>query len=353
MQPRAMLRDVAALAGVSRASASMVMRGAPGPSARTRDRVKAAAAELAYRPDPVAQALKRHRSKLLGVVFDARDTFHADLLDALYVSTNAAGYQMSLAARTPSRSTEATVRDLLQARCEGIIMLGTMVDRAVLDDHPVNPAVVVVGQGGHLDWADTVHTADDKGVDQAVVHLTGLGHCQIAHIDGGSQPGAADRRRGYRRAMRRLGLANHEQVVRGDYTEASGTAAVHQWMRDATLPTAVIGGNDRCATGVLDACLRARISVPEQVSVIGYDDSQISRMAHINLTTVAQDTERLAAAAVEATIERLDHDRTTARTITLAPHLVPRGTTALVRAGEHALAGFHRSSCMGSSEVAR
>ena len=262
------------------------------------------------------------------MVFDARDPFHADLLDALYVSTAAAGYQISLAARTSSRSRNATVEALLQARCEGIISLGETVDRKVLDAYPGNPAVVLVGHGGRLDWADTVHTADDKGVDHAVVHLAGLGHREIAHIDGGSRPGAADRRRGYRRAMRRLGLTGQQHVVRGDYTEASGTAAVHQWIRDGTLPTAVIAGNDRCATGVLDACLRSGVAVPQQLSVVGYDDSQLSRLAHINLTTVAQDTAQLAAAAVDATVERLDRDRTTARTITLAPHLVLRGTTA-------------------------
>lgn len=341
MQTRATLLDVAALAGVSRASASLVMRGAAGPSATTRDRVLAAAAELQYRPDPVAQALKRHRSKLLGVVFDARDSFHADLLDALYVSTTAAGYRMSLGARTPSRSIQDTVGDLLEARCEGIVLLGTEVERVVFDAHPGNTAVVLVGLGGRRDWADTVRTADDKGVEQAVRHLAELGHQRIAHIDGGSAAGSAERRRGYRRAMRRLGLAGHEQVVPGDHTEGSGTAAVQAWLSNGDLPTAVVAGNDRCATGVLDACLRAGVRVPNELSVIGYDNSQLAGMAHINLTTVAQDTEMLAADAVRCLVERLDDGRNDARAITLPPHLVLRGTTAAVRdaASAHAEIG--------------
>ncbi|MFE2443928.1 substrate-binding domain-containing protein, partial [Streptomyces sp. NPDC059426] len=126
----------------------------------------------------------------------------------------------------------------------------------------------------------------------------------------------------------RHGLADRVRVLPGGLTEEDGATGAHALLDATPLPTAVLAFNDRSATGVLDTFLRARVSVPDQVSVIGFDDSHLARLAHINLTTVGQDIPRLAELAVGRAIARLEGERTPTDEAVVAPHLVIRGTTA-------------------------
>ncbi|MYU16886.1 substrate-binding domain-containing protein, partial [Streptomyces sp. SID8361] len=141
-------------------------------------------------------------------------------------------------------------------------------------------------------------------------------------------PGAADRRRGYRTAMSRHGLADRVRVLPGGLTEEDGAAGARALLDAATRPTAVLVFNDRSATGVLDTLLRARVAVPGEISVVGFDDSHLARLAHIDLTTVGQDIPRLAELAVGRAIARLEREPTPTGEAVVAPHLVVRGTTA-------------------------
>ncbi|GAA4699002.1 LacI family DNA-binding transcriptional regulator [Pseudonocardia yuanmonensis] len=324
---RPTLKDVAARAGVSRATASLVIREERGPSEASRERVRAAAAELGYVPDPTAQVLRRRRSRLLGVVFTARDAFHADLLDGIYPAAEERGYTVVLGAVSPVRRQERAVEALLASRCEALVLLAGRYGSAELKGLAARLPVVDVGRvGDGSAHVDAVESADDEGVAAAVDHLVGLGHRAIVHVDGGDQPGADERRQGYRDAMRRHGL--DVRVLPGDNTEVSGAAAVAELLPD--LPTAILANNDQCAVGVLDALRRQGIDVPGRVSVVGYDDSQLSRLAHVDLTTVAQDSAEIARLAVGCVLERADGadaDAVEPRRIRLRPRLVVRGTT--------------------------
>jgi DNA-binding LacI/PurR family transcriptional regulator len=164
-------------------------------------------------------------------------------------------------------------------------------------------------------------------VGQAVDHLVRLGHRSIAYVDGRRGPITADRRRGYRKAMRAHGLAGQVRVIGGHHTEAAGSEAARTLLADGALPTAVVAYNDHCALGLLDAFNRAGVEVPGAVSVVGYDDSSLSRLAHVKLTTVSQDARGQAEHALAAAVERLDGGRTAPREVVLAPRLVVRGTT--------------------------
>jgi DNA-binding LacI/PurR family transcriptional regulator len=187
---------------------------------------------------------------------------------------------------------------------------------------------VVIGRRAAGDGVDVVRSADADGVGQAVDHLAGLGHRAIAYVDGGRGTIASDRRRGYRTAMRRHRLAGNVRVLPGDHTEAAGARAARALLdEEGGLPTAVVAYNDHCALGLLDTLSRAGVEVPAEVSVVGYDDSSLSRLAHVNLTTVSQDARRQAEHAVAAAVERLEGGRTGHREVVLAPHLVVRGTT--------------------------
>ena len=322
---RPTLADVAARAGVSPSTASLVIRDAPGPGAASRERVRRAVAELGYRPDPTAQLLRRRRSRLLGVVFSARDPFHADLLDAVYPAAEEVAYDVVLSAVGPTRVEERAVDALLESRCEALIRLGPTVDADRLSRLGQRLPVLVVGAPAPGPGIDTLRTADDEGTRLAVDHLVGLGHRTIAHVDGGEHAAAADRRHGYRAAVARRGLAEH--VVWGDGTEVGGARAARGLMAAGELPTAVLAYNDRCALGLLDELRRHGVAVPGRVSVVGYDDSQLARLAHVDLTTVRQDAAQMARLAVRAAVDRLDGARDGPHDTLLEPQLVVRGST--------------------------
>jgi DNA-binding LacI/PurR family transcriptional regulator len=325
---RPTLADVAARAGVSTALASIAMRGAKGASAATSERILEAAQEIGYRPDARARLLRSRRSRLLGVQFGLQHPFHADLVECLYKVAEPAGYQIALSAVAASRSEQRATEALLADRCEALILLGPQAPAAQLEKLAAQLPVICLARRlpPSAPSVEVVRTADDDGAAQAVDHLVSLGHRDIVHIDGGRAPGAADRRRGYRTAMRHHGLAG--QILPGGLTEADGAAAARVLEAVHPRPTAVLAFNDQCAVGLLDAFLRAGINVPGQISVIGFDDTHLARLAHINLTTVGQDIPRLADLAVVRALARLEGQNTLGTETVIAPHLITRGTTA-------------------------
>ena len=326
---RVTLQDVAARAGVSRALVSIVVRNAPGASEATRARVMAVAAELGYRPDVNARLLARRRSRLLGVTVQLGHPFHADVVTSLYDSAEEQGYELALSATGAGRDERRAVDTLLGYRSEALILLAGDAPEAALAAVGRRVPVVVVARRVHSTAVDVVRTADDIGVGQAVAHLVALGHAAIAHVDGGRAAGAADRRHGYRTAMRRHRLA--QRVVTGGQSEEDGARAARQLL-DGAPPTAVICYNDRCAVGLMDVLIRAGIRVPDDISVVGFDNSHLARLSHISLTTVAQDVTEMAALTVRRLVARLEGGPADLeRENVLPPHLVIRGSTGHVR----------------------
>lgn len=326
------MADVAEKAGVSRALVSIVFRNQPGAGEETRERVLRVADEIGYHPDHAARLLARSRSRTLGVMFTAHQSFHADLVEGIYAEAERLGYDVLLSATAPSRDASRAVEALLAHRCEAVILLGADAGAADLDALGRRTVAVSVGRrlpGAHL---DSVHTADAKGVRQAMDHLVGLGHRRIVHIDGGRGPGSAERRRAYRAAMRRHGLADAARVLSGDHTEQSGVAVgallIAERQDGRPLPTAVLAGNDRCAMGLMMSLSRAGVTVPHDLSVVGYDDSHLSHLMPVGLTTVRQDAALMAAHAVRYAVERLDDTVLRPREAVIDPKLVVRDTTA-------------------------
>ncbi|MEW1830067.1 LacI family DNA-binding transcriptional regulator [Streptomyces sp. NPDC088196] len=329
---RPRLEDVAARVGLSTASVSLVLRGAPGPSERTRQRVLKAAADLGYQADRNASLLASRRSRLLGVMVDVHSPFHADLVEHLHTAAEEVGYDLVLSTQTRSRDEHTAVETLLAFRSEALILLGPIAPADTLMALHHKAPVVVVGRRMTGTELDVVRTADDDGVGQIVDHLAGLGHRSIAYVDGGKGVIATDRRRGYRTAMRRHGLDEHIRILHGDHTEAAGERAARQLLDGGQLPTAVVAFNDQSAIGVLAALTRAGVAVPGAVSVAGYDDDALSRLSCFSLTTVSQTAEAQARHAVTAAVERLDEGRTAAREVVLPPRLVVRGSTTATSA---------------------
>lgn len=323
---RPTLEDVAARTGMSRSLVSLVLRGArTGATAETRERVLQAAAEIGYRPDARARLLASGESRLIGVVFGLAGRFHMELLDGLYVAAHKADYQLILSALTPRRNEREAVETLLDFRCEAAIILAP--DRAM----PVLAGrlpTVTVGWQTRDPTVDVVRTSDDEGMRLAVDHLADLGHRRILHVDGGTGPVSASRRRGYRAAMRRRGLGEEARVVRGGISQEDGSGAARLLLTEDSLPTAVIAYNDDVAAGLIESLGGAGVSIPDKVSVVGWDDSSLARLPHIDLTTIRQDADVMTRLAVERSVARIHDDPVTDREQVLSPKLVVRGSTA-------------------------
>ncbi len=326
MQRRPTLEDVAERAGVSRALVSIVMRDVPGASEQTRARVRRAADEIGYRPDPRARRLRQHRTKLIGVTFTAGQEFHADLVDGVYVAAEELGYDVVLSGVTPHRDEPRALRTLIDDRCEGLVLIGPEMPARQLGDLAAKVPVVVVAR--RVRGVDAVRSDDVAGAALGMDHLLGLGHRRIVYLDGGRAAGAAERRRGYLRAVRAEGLP--ELTHPGGLTEREGAAAASAMLESQALPSAVFAFNDRCALGVMDVLIRAGVPVPQQVSVLGFDDSPLAGLAHIDLTTIRQDSAGLARAAVQRLVARLDEVPVDGSAVDIArePSLIVRGSTA-------------------------
>ncbi len=325
---RPTMQDIADQVGVSKALVSLVFRKAPGPSEETRAKVFAAAEELGYRVNRTAALMTARRSHLIGVMTDIRNSFHAEMVEDIVEASDRAGYEVVLGAVTTTHGESKVIDTLLDFRCEGVILLGPESDVATLTEMGQQLPTVVVGRRVASPALDVVRAADARGIGAVVDHLVGLGHRRIVHVTGGSGSIAADRRKGYLRAMRRNGLDEHVEFIEGDFTENAGVDAAKVLLTADRLPSAVVCANDRSAVGVLDALRRAGVDVPGAVSITGYDDSVLAQLGHIDLTSVSQAPREQANRAVEAVVERLDRGRTEPASSVLMPQLVVRGTTA-------------------------
>jgi DNA-binding LacI/PurR family transcriptional regulator len=287
-----------------------------------------AASRLGYRPDRAASLLARRRSRLIGVMMNVRNSFHAEMVEDVHEAAEQHGYDLVLSTITRTRDERRAIETLLDSRCEALVLLGPDAPAAYLAALDRQLPVVVIGRPIPSAGVDIVRAADDRGTAQATEHLIELGHRDIAYVDGGSGTIATRRRQGYQRAMRHHRLGGHIRILAGDHTEESGASAAGLLIASDPRPTAVLTYNDRSAVGLLDALRRAGIPVPDEISIIGYDDSPLSRLAHINLTTVSQNAHELTQHAIATLMQRLEGDRTEHREIILAPRLTIRGTTA-------------------------
>lgn len=328
---RPTLADVATAAQVSVALVSIVMRDAPGASAATRARVRQVADDLGYRPDRQARLLRQRHASLLGVTFELAQAFHGDLVEAVYAAAEPVGYDVVLSAVAPARSETRAVQALLDERCAAVILLGSRAASSALTSLAARLPVVSVARSVRSGAVDCVRTDDRVGMREAVDHLVALGHRRIAYLDGLDAPGARERRRAIDAAC--AGRRPHCELVvlPAGPTEEHGVSAVRRLLEEAVDATAVIAFNDRCAVGVLDTLLRAGIRVPDHVSVVGFDDSRLSRISYVDLTTVGQDPDRLGRVAVQRAVDRLEDRPAHPRDKIIAPRLVVRGTTGPVR----------------------
>jgi DNA-binding LacI/PurR family transcriptional regulator len=324
------MQQVAERAGVSTALVSLVMRDAPNVSDHRRALVLRAADELGYRPNVLARNLASRRTRTIGVVLnDLHNPFFAEIIDSLQVTADEGGYRLLIGNGRRSKRGEAdAIETFLQFRVDGLVLVGSVLAVSAMASAVSSTALVAVGRTTRSTALDTVNTDDVLGAGLAVDHLVELGHERIAHIDGGGGGGAAARRRGYLAAMRDQGLEGCAVAVRGDYSELGGFRAASSLLEQHPASTAIFAANDLSAVGALDAAEDAGLRVPDDVSIVGYDNTALAEMHHMSLTTINQPRDDLGRLAMELLLQRLDDERTDAVHHVVAPSLVVRSTSA-------------------------
>ena len=290
----ASIEDVAQRAGVSISTVSRALRGLPNVSPVTRQRVLEAASDLRYSASPHAVGLASGKTRTLAVVmpFVSRWSF-GQALDGIESVLSASGYDLILhRVGDPESRARFIERMPLRKRVDGIIAVYLPLTDSGLDIlADVRVPVVLVGPSS--DGLPSVCIDDAEGASAAAQHLINLGHRRIGLIGGGKEETLRfavprNRREGYRRSLANNGVeADPALEAPGDFTAAGGAAAMGVLLGRADPPTAVFAESDEMAMGAVRTVQSAGLRVPEDVSIVGFDDHELAHL--FDLTTVAQD----------------------------------------------------------------
>lgn len=294
------VRDVAALAGVSRQTVSRVLNDHPDVAPETKERVLAAMAELGYRMNNAARALGTRRSRTVGVLAsDALQYGPSRSIAAIEASAREAGYWVSAAFADAgdAAAVVSAVDHLIAQGVEGIVVVAPHARTlAALDELRIGVPVVILHSSGRGSRGLSVDQV--AGARLAVAALADAGHTRIAHLAGPADWLEAESRAdGFAAELAARGL-EPGPVIAGDWSAGSGYAATAA-IRDSGV-TAVFAANDQMALGLLGGLHEAGLSVPGDVSVIGFDDIPDAAYYWPKLTTVRQDFDELARRAVAA-----------------------------------------------------
>lgn len=326
---RPTLKHIAEATGISEAAVSMSLRGLPGVSDATRERVVQVAADLGYTRNLAASTLAAQRSNLIGVVVgDLHNPFFADLSDAVSAVADANGLQVLLGTGHYDQEREAdAIQTFLDLRVDGVIVVGARTSAAHIESVNRQTPVVAVACLGDAAMLDRVIVDDRLGSRLATQHLIEAGHTDIAYIQGGPGGSATDRLAGFRDAML-AGNLSADRVLGGGFVAETGAKAAVEL--SGALPTAMVAYSDVVAWGAIAELNRLGVAVPENVSVVGYDNSSIAAPVGDFLTSIDGDRNRLGSRAVELLLERLN-GRSEPTLEVVTPRLVQRGSVRRLR----------------------
>jgi LacI family repressor for deo operon, udp, cdd, tsx, nupC, and nupG len=332
---------VAELAGVSQSTVSRVLSAAPGSgliSDETAQRVRDAARQLGYSPNPIARALRGEHTHLIGlVVREIADPFFAGVIETLTATARKANYGMILShAHSDPREGLEMARVLDSRQCDGVVFLGDLRDdqavlRTILSErHPV----VALCRGQRVRFLPTVNCDNRSGVHLLIDHLLGLGHRRIAFIHGGWIGDIRDRLEAF--------LEFKDNHPEGDLftwlpAKTNNSDGGYQAMRSlldlVPRPTAVMAADDAMAIGALKAAFDSGLTVPDDISITGFDDIGAAQFTIPSLTTVRQPIESMAVATMELMMSQIRGEDIPegARFIEIMPELVIRDSTGVPR----------------------
>ena len=311
------MQDIARASGVSQSTVSRVLTGAPTVvpiNPATRERVLEVARQLRYRPNPLARGLRGARTMLLGVIVrEITDPFFAGAVDAISSEANRRGYNVVLGHAHGKTDEAIALRAVLETRhCDAILLLGDTSDqpRLLEDLRDTNITVVGLWQGSApVRGISTVSVDNRAGVEALLGHLLGLGHKRLAFIGGGFGEGLllgdiGERRAAFLDLMAAAGLPVNDGYIREIKNNLSGGAtAFESLMKLPVRPTAILASTDLLAIGAIHSAGRMGMTVPGDISIVGFDDLPMAEYTNPALTTVRQPMAAMAAVGVGAAID--------------------------------------------------
>ncbi len=321
------LRDVAEAAGVDPSIASRILCGDGALTVRpdTRRRVLEAAARLSYRPNTAARALKTRRTMAIGMIVpELTNVAYATIAMGADERASRAGYALLVAT--------GSVRDRLDAidgRIDGLLV-GIATSETIRMGDLGGPLPTVLVNRHELLGLPSVTVDDEAGAALATEHLLSLGHRRIAHVAGPQNSDTGRRRRaGYVRALRAAGVEPPaDWMVEASYDEAGGDLAASRLLRAEPRPTALFVANIRAAIGALSVARRLGLSVPDDVSMVGFHDAPVATYLEPRLTTVRMPLREMGSAAVDSLLALLDGQTVEDVRVATPPELLVRGSTA-------------------------
>lgn len=311
---KATINDVASLARVSKKTVSRVINNSPSVRAETRDQVNAIIARIGFKPDPQARGLAFRRSFLLGLVYDNPNAqYIINIQNGVLDCIRGSGTELVVHPcdkNDPDFVEE--IRDFVELqRLSGVILLPPIAENrqllAALDDLDV-PYVRITAMLGAENTppieATQVVSRDRIGCRQAAEHLADMGHSRIGFVTGpAGYASARERRQGFDEGLTARSLAlDNALIVQGEYTFESGYLAGKALLAQSPRPTAIFSSNDEMAVGVYKAAAEAGLSIPEDLSVVGYDDAPIAARVTPGLTSVRAPIRDMGRAAADALI---------------------------------------------------
>lgn len=330
--------DIARAAGVSHSTVSRALHDNPLISSDVREHIQRLAREMGYTPNAIAQSLQQRRTNTIGlVVTSIADPFYADVVKGVEQEARAAGFSVFLSASHNDPAQEMLVIETFQRRRVDALIVA---DSQISVNHTERlmrvdvPTLLINSQADHA--APSLHSVavdDYSGARQAAEHLLGLGHRAIGYLGAGNRPKSNRRRQeGYRDALVAAGvhprgawvaIAPAEDRLHEDDV-AAGQALLLPLLQAGV--TAIAAYNDMIAIGVLAACREHGIRVPQDLSVIGFDDIPMAQYVTPPLTTIRQPKVQLGLTAMRTLLDLLDGR--SARNHVLQPTLVERASTA-------------------------
>ena len=337
---RVTLSDVAKRAGVSIATVSYVMNDRDGVGEQTRANVLRIADELGFRLNRVASGLRTGNTRVLGLVLaDITNPFYPEIAGGVIAAAADAGFQVFLShGGTDGGLDGEVVQALCDHQCGALVFTSLVVSDGPLlaDVVPAHMPIVQTVRRIPGIRADFVGIDDRAGAREAAQHLVELGHRDVAVLAGPSASSASsERTAGFLETLAEAGIApSPESVLECSLTVDAGYRSARQLLESrGRPPDAVLCGNDLIALGAVDAFLEAGLSVPDDVSVAGYDDIWFASSRLVQLTTVRQPRHEMGRAAVSLALERLADPGLPPREVIMDHELVVRRTTATACAG--------------------
>lgn len=328
-------QDVARLAGVSQSAVSRVFTPGASASKATIAKVRAAAEQLGYRPNPLARAMITGKSRIIGLVVAYLDNqFYPLALERLSNALQAKGYHILVFTASNSQDgIERVVQDLMDYQVDGIItasvaMSSNLTERCAAAGIPV----VMFNRGQPGAGLSSVTSANVEGGRKVAEFLVAGGHSRIAHITGwhGSSTGR-DRQRGFVEALAAL-EGNLVSIIDGMYDREVAAKAARVLIDGSNRPDAIFVGNDHMAFAVIDVIRERNLRVADDISVVGYDDVPLAAWGAYNLTTVRQPLNRMVDATVDTLLAQIDDPTRPSQKIEIDGPLILR-TSARVPEG--------------------